>query len=267
MSALRIAGRATAVCFAAIAILSSCSEESRSYVANISDPAKTPTMTTTAVSTFISDSGYTRYHITADRWDIYDDSIQPLWVFPSGLELENYDLKMQPAATLVCDSATYYTNKRLWRLDGNVVMVNVQKDTFLTQQLFWDQKQAEVYSDSFIHIVRSQHIIEGYGFVSDQNMSAYTVNRPTAIIPMKREGGRPFGPSMSPSDTIDATAGYTERPTAPEPASVRNTRSAEYLRENQAPPSGGNSGTTPGTKTTAASPSARTSRGSVTRRN
>ena len=259
MNPLRLVTRLTAIGFAATAILSSCQQEKRNYVANITDPSKTPTMTTTGVSTFISDSGYTRYHITADRWDIYDDSIHPLWVFPTGLQLENYDLKMRPAATLVCDSATYYADKRLWRLDGNVVMVNVQKDTFLTQQLFWDQRDAEVYSDSFIHIVRAEHIIEGYGFVSDQTMSAYTVNRPTAIIPMKRNGaGRPFGPGMTAVDTVDPTAGYSERPAPPEPASVRNSRSAEYLKQNQ---SETNSRPAPA----AAPPPATTRRGSVTR--
>lgn len=222
-----------ALSFVACVVLSSCEEEKKTYVPNLSDTLKTPTMTTSDVSTFISDSGYTRYHITADRWDIYDDSIHPMWVFPTGLELENYDLAMRPAATLVCDSATYYTNKRLWRLDGNVIMVNVRKDTFLTQQLFWDQRDAEVYSDSFIHIVRSDHIIEGYGFTSDQTMSAYTVNRPTAIIPMKRAPGqgRPFGPGMQPVDKVDATAGYTERPQAPEPASVRARRASEYIED------------------------------------
>ena len=68
MNPLRLVTRLTAIGFAATAILSSCQQEKRNYVANITDPSKTPTMTTTGVSTFISDSGYTRYHITADRW-------------------------------------------------------------------------------------------------------------------------------------------------------------------------------------------------------
>ncbi len=228
MTPLSFVTRAMALSLVWGIILSSCSEEKKSYVANIEDASKTPTMTTSDVSTFISDSGYTRYHITADRWDIFDDSIRPMWVFPTGLQLENYDLRMRPAATLVCDSATYYSNSRLWRLDGNVVMVNVQKDTFLTQQLFWDQRRAEVYSDSFIHIVRREHIIEGYGFTSDQTMSAYSVIRPTAIIPMKRDGsGRSTLSPTTLEDTLQTD--YSTRPSAPEPASVRNTRAREYL--------------------------------------
>lgn len=66
-------------------------------------------------------------------------------------------------------------------------MRNIDGDRFLTQQLFWDQTRQKIYSDSFIHIVRSDRIIEGYGFVSNQNMTAYTVNRPTGIIPVERK--------------------------------------------------------------------------------
>jgi len=222
----------SACAIAALAVLAACDDDGdKKYVPNIANPLKTPTMTTDDVSTLISDSGYTKYHITAERWDIYDDTEDPLWIFPTGLELENYDMNMRTAATLVCDSATYYSKRRLWRLDGNVVMVNVAKDTFLTQQLFWDQEKAQVYSDSFIHIVKSERIIEGYGFVSDQEMKSYTVNRPTAIIPMNRRPGSGTAvTAVTPATDDDVSNPYSsaqDRPTAPEPASVRNRRARD----------------------------------------
>ena len=65
-------------------------------------------------------------------------------------------------------------------------MVNTLRDSFLTQQLYWNQITKKMYSDSFIHIVRSDRIIEGYGFDSDQSMTSYTVHRPTAILPVER---------------------------------------------------------------------------------
>ncbi len=231
MSSLRLTFKVMLMVTVATATVTSCSDdEHHSYVANITDPAKTPTMSTADVSTLISDSGYTRYHITADRWDIYDDTEDPTWIFPYGLQLENYDLLMHPAATLVCDSATYYSKRRLWRLDGNIVMVNVKRDTFLTQQLFWDQNRAEVYCDSFIHIVRTNHIIEGYGFTSDQTMSAYRVNRPTAIIPINRTtASQTPAPATDTADSAAPGLDPSGRPQAPEPASVRYRRSRDYI--------------------------------------
>lgn len=188
MKSLRIPLVAVAAAQIVCALSVSCSEEKHTYVPNMGDPARTPTMVTTDVSTFISDSGYTRYHIETPLWNIFDDLEDPLWTFPKGIDLEQYDNAMRPHARMRCDSATYYSRRRLWRLDGHVVMVNTARDTFLTSQLFWDQNQAKVYSDSFMHVSRASHIIEGYGFTSNQTMTAYTVTRPTAIIPVTRPG-------------------------------------------------------------------------------
>ncbi len=202
-------------------IIVACEDEKHTYVANVSDPETTPTMVTEDVTTLISDSGYTRYKIVSPVWNIYDDAKEPHWTFPEGLALENYDLAMKVAANMNCDSATYFSNKRIWRLDGNVVMVNVQRDSFLTQQLFWDQTANKLYSDSFIHIVKARHIIEGYGFVSNQEMTQYSVNRPTAIIPI--DGDKAPGSRAPQADTSSVSIDPgSDRPLAPERASRRN---------------------------------------------
>lgn len=172
------------ICIAVLA--SACRQPERTGLSKAPPGPLVPTMITDSVSTLISDSGYTRYHITAPVWLMYEDAPDPYWTFPQGLNLEQYDDQMQPAADVRCDSAIYYSRRRLWQLDGNVVMVNTMRDSFLTEQVFWDQTRQKVYSDSFIHIVRSDRVINGYGFESNQNMTAYTVNRPTGIIPVER---------------------------------------------------------------------------------
>lgn len=181
-------------------------KEPERYVPNVGDGNTTPTMATTDVSTLISDSGYTKYHVTAPIWQMFEDAADPYWRFPDGMELEQYDDQLQPESSVICDSAIYFSRKRLWRLDGNVVMVNTQADSFLTQQLFWDQTSRKIYSDSFIHIVRSDRIIEGYGFESDQSMISYTVNRPTAILPAEqmRPGAKRDTIVDSDSTTVDS---------------------------------------------------------------
>lgn len=63
-------------------------------------------------------------------------------------------------------------------------MTNVAKERFETEHLFWDQRDKKVYTDSFIHIEKSDRIIEGYGFVSNENMTDYTVNRVSGIFPV-----------------------------------------------------------------------------------
>jgi len=208
-----------AITVAIMATVWSCKEERQSFVPNVVGIA-VPTMTTLDVSTFISDSGYTRYHITSPIWKMYEDAPEPFWKFPEGLELEQYDEQMRPTANVVCDSATYLSRQRIWRLDGNVVMINTLRDSFLTQQLFWDQARQTVYSDSFIHIVRSDRIIDGYGFESNQNMTAYTVNRPTGIIPVNR-------PTNQPGQSDSVVHGIKSRQASPERASERQAPAQE----------------------------------------
>ncbi len=199
-----------------------CGEERHSYVPNAGD---SPTMSTTDVSTYISDSGYVRYHIVTPLWQMFEEASDPYWRFPFGLDLEQYDLAMHPQANIRSDSATYFSRRRLWRLDGHVVMVNVDGDSFLTAQLFWDQQKRQVYSDSFIHIVRTDRIIEGYGFTSNENMTAYTVNRPTGIIPVDRDARNretaAAAPDTAATDTT-AEAAQGGRRVAPQRASRRN---------------------------------------------
>lgn len=179
-----------AVALTLTAVCASCGKDDHNYVANMGDGTTVPTMATTDVETLISDSGYTRYKVVSPLWQMFEDCDEPFWKFPDGLYLEQYDRDMRPESQVECDSATYFSRQRLWRLDGTVTMVNTLRDSFLTQQLFWNQLTRKMYSDSFIHIVRSDRIIEGYGFESDQSMTSYIVHRPTAILPVER-GAKP----------------------------------------------------------------------------
>lgn len=183
------------------------------------DPETTPTMLTHDVSTLISDSGITRYHITSPIWYVYDEASEPRWAFPQGVFLEKFDNNLKQEATVEADSATYFEKRHLWRLDGNVRIKNVQSEKFLTEQLFWDQRQQKIYSDSFIHIERADRVIEGYGFESNDRLSVYEVKRVSGIFPVSQftardeaDGdsaatapryGRPGGPvSLGPAPVI-----------------------------------------------------------------
>ncbi|MCC8174852.1 MAG: LPS export ABC transporter periplasmic protein LptC [Bacteroidales bacterium] len=197
-SRLSLLPAAIAVALAACT-LGSCGDDDTERVNNVADLEYVPTMTTVNVATFISDSGYTRYHITAPIWYVFDEARTPRWTFPEGLFLEKYDNLFRQEATLRADSAVYFSQRKLWRLDSNVRMRNVAGDRFLTQQLFWDQNARKVYSDSFIHIERSDRIIEGYGFESNETMTRYTIRRPSGIFPV--DENRQPGEKGSPSDS------------------------------------------------------------------
>ena len=158
------------------------------------DPETTPSMTTDSVTTLISDSGITRYKLVADVWEVFDKAEEPFWYFPEGIYLERFDSLFQVEATIYADSAWNYTDKRLWRLKGNVDIRNMQGEMFLSDELFWDQKEEKVYSDKYIEIKRGDTELKGYGFESNQAMTEYRVFRPhDGKIPFKEE---PINPDM-----------------------------------------------------------------------
>lgn len=165
-------------------ILPSCKEERKSYVSVTSNPDSIQTMVTRDVVSLISDSGMTRYRILSKLWIVYDEAEVPTWKFPVGLKLEQFDDSFRIAATVKCDSATYFKNQKLWRLDGHVDIRNIKKEVIETEQIFWDQVNHKVYSDSFVHIERADRILEGYGFTSNEKLTEYVIRRPSGIIPV-----------------------------------------------------------------------------------
>lgn len=224
---MRALPAAAALAVAAAWLLSACSPEKQHYVPNSLGGDITPTMATADVTTLISDSGYTRYKVVTPLWLMFEDAEEPFWRFPDGIELEQYDHEMNPESNVVCDSAVYFSRKRVWQLDGNVVMVNTDRDSFLTQQLFWDQTKRKIYTDSFIHIVRTDRTIEGYGFESDQSMLWYTVLNPTAILPANSLPGRKETPDSLASDSVAADSAAT-------PARPRRSSSRPAVRRDDA---------------------------------
>lgn len=160
-----------------------CREKEQDLMKGNFDPEHFATMATTDVSTLISDSGVVRYKIESPVWLVYDQASEPYWNFPKGVHLEKYNDMFRVEAEVRCDSARFFKNQQLWRLDGYVEITNMAGEKFLTPQLYWDQRHQKLYSDSFIHIERQGRIIEGYGFDSNERLTEYEVRKVMGMFP------------------------------------------------------------------------------------
>lgn len=143
-----------------------------------------PALAGDEVTTLISDSGITRYRITAKKWLVFDKADTPYWEFPEGVYLEKFNLNLEADATVEADYAYYNEPAQRWMLRGNVQAVNLEGEMFETPLLFWDQQTESVYSDSSIVITRETSSIKGVGFRSNQEMTKYTILRPTGVFPI-----------------------------------------------------------------------------------
>lgn len=199
-------------------VVAGCKEGDPVGVGNV-DAAHAPTMLTRNVETLISDSGVTRFRIVTPVWYVYDEVDEPYWTFPEGLNLDKYDNFFRKEATVVADSAVYFKNKQIWRLDGNVNITNVMNEKFLTNQLFWDQRLHKLYSDSFIHIERQDKVLEGYGFDSNEQLTRYNIRNVSGIFPANAfrggsDGSRAAADDNAPgdSDSVSAPVDSRQRP-------------------------------------------------------
>lgn len=165
----------------------SCSEETKVDVSKSLDSRSMPTMLTRKISTLVSDSGITQYKIVSPVWYVYDEVEEPYWWFPEGIYLQKYDEGFHVIATVAADSARYFKNTRIWKLEGEVEMTKYPGELFLSPRLFWDQRQQLLYSDTFIHIENPTHVIEGTGFESDDRLLSYRILHPNGIFPVDKE--------------------------------------------------------------------------------
>ncbi len=162
-----------------------CREEKKVDVASSLSMKGMPTMKTVNISTLISDSGITQYKIVSPLWEVFDEVDTPYWRFPKGLYLQKFDRQFHVIASVAADSARYLKFERLWRLDGNVELRRMPGTLFQTQQLFWDERAHRLYSDSFIHVETPTHVIEGHGFVSNDQLTDYRIIHPEGIFPIE----------------------------------------------------------------------------------
>lgn len=150
----------------------------------VTDRAAMAVLEASDVTTIISDSGVVRYRIKAQTWKVYDKADTPYWEFPDGIYLEKFNTELEPDASIESDYAFYNEPAQRWMLRGNVKALNLEGEQFETPLLFWDQKSELIYSDSSIVITREASIIQGVGFRSNQEMTKYTILRPTGIFPI-----------------------------------------------------------------------------------
>ena len=189
----------------------SCAEEKGKHAPAIDEKDSVPFMQSWGISTLISDSGVTRYRIQAKEWRVFDKADEPYWYFPQGIFVEKFDSSFNTESFILSDTAIFYNKLQLWRLRGDVRIENMQDERFFTEEIYWNQQKKSIYSDSAIHIERSDRIIEGIGFVSNEAMTQYTIRHTTGIFPINQnrneeESSHKNSPSRNPKNNAQKYA-------------------------------------------------------------
>ena len=194
-------GKTFCCCVLFLAFLISCSNDKPDKIGAVVDRTRLPKLHATEITTIISDSGITRYRITATRWDVYDKANQPYQEFPDGIYFEKFDANMKVDANIQSKYARCNENEQTWVLRGKVRAMNLQGELFETEKLFWNQRQARFYSDTLIKITQATRIITGIGFESNETMTHYMIKNPQGTFPLNENGASEV-PTSSPQPII-----------------------------------------------------------------
>ena len=108
--------------------LLSCSQKEVEQTAAVVDRSKMPKLHATEITTVISDSGITRYRISAPQWDVYDRANEPYWEFPKGIHFERFDENHKRVDANIHSRYTKYKlNEELWELKGQEDQANIKR--------------------------------------------------------------------------------------------------------------------------------------------
>ena len=153
----------------------SCSEEHEHIAPAIYPQDSVPVMMSYGVNTLISDSGIIKYRIVTEQWEVNPNRNPSRWVFEKGLFLEQFDLAMHIQSYIQCDTAYYYDVQKLWELHGRVRILTKRGLRFSSEELFWDERKHELYSNKFSHLITGDKELQGNRFRSDERMTRYSV--------------------------------------------------------------------------------------------
>lgn len=160
---------------AILALSMACTEEHEHIAPAIHPQDSVPMMMSYGVNTLISDSGIIKYRIVAEQWEVNTSKNPSRWVFDKGLLLQQFDLAMHIQSYIQCDTAYYYDVQKLWELHGRVRILTKRGLKFSSEELFWDERTHELYSNKFSHLITEDKELQGNRFRSDERMTRYSV--------------------------------------------------------------------------------------------
>lgn len=162
--------------FFILMVFISCTEEKEHIAPAIYDRDSVSVMTSYGVNTLVSDSGIIKYRIVTECWDVNQIKNPSRWTFLKGVFFEQFDDKFHVRAYIQADTAWYYDQLKLWELRGRVRVRNINGLKFRSEELFWNSRTHELYSNKLSRLVTPERTLQGTCFRSDEKMTHYMVS-------------------------------------------------------------------------------------------
>lgn len=141
-----------------------------------------PVLEAVNFETLVTDSGQVRYSLKAPKLLRFEDEGRNYIEFPEGMKLIKFDANKNIISSITADYAKQFIADDKWEAKNNVVATNAQGDTLKTEHLIWEEKKEIIYTEEFVRIIRTDQIITGIGFTSDQALQNWKIKNPKGTI-------------------------------------------------------------------------------------
>lgn len=132
-----------------------------------------PIVETGYAITYYSDSAIVKMKMEAPSQLVFREGDRE---FPQGLFIEFFDKEGEATSTLKADYCYYTKKEDLYKATGNVVIRNIEtNDKLDTEELFWNRKKEEVFTDKFVRIEKDGELHVGEGLEAKQDFSYWKI--------------------------------------------------------------------------------------------
>src|SRR5215831_20449351 len=176
-----------------IALIFSACENDMKTVEKITSPSEALTESGKNIEAFYSDGGHVKAKLTAPTVKRVNDK-SPYTELPDGMLVIFYGDSSTEQSRLTAHYGISYDNSYKMEAKDSVHVVNNQGETLNTEDLVWDQKTHQIFSEQFVTITTKDEIIEGDGFQSNEDLSNYTIRKIRGTIQLKE-------PLLPPADS------------------------------------------------------------------
>jgi len=111
-------------------------------------------------------------------------------IYPQTVNIDFYGPGGDVVTTLRSDSGRFISNQNLYKVMGNVVVINKQKNEQLkTEELNWNPSTKKVYTEKPVKVLSKNtgERLDGIGLDANQDFSSYAIRRVTGVF--RVEGG------------------------------------------------------------------------------
>ena len=178
----------TAILLLSAVLLGGC-ENDIQRINLLTDEKTVPIVQGTNIEVIYSDSAKVKVQILAPFYQQFSDAERPYMEFNKGLEVFFYDDSLKIESEIRADYTIYYMKEQLWHATGNVVAQRFDNgDALYTDELFWDEAEELIYSDSYTRVHKEDNTLYGKkGFRSNQDLSNWQLIGSSGTINVKDE--------------------------------------------------------------------------------